>query len=76
MQTQHIDEIKEILAEYSEIKKALEKLAEQTNLLNLQKMKIEMDLARVREAESSLIDKIKLETGEEVDYYEILKQLN
>ena len=76
MQTQHIDEIKEILAEYSEIKKALEKLEEQTNLLNLQKMKIEMDLARVREAESSLIDKIKLETGEEVDYYEILKQLN
>lgn len=72
----HLAELKSIVDAYSRIRKELDYLEEQVTSLNLKKLKIEMELSQIREAETSLIDRIKQETGQEVDYYELLKQLN
>lgn len=72
----YLDEVKQIINEYSRIRKSLENLEQQAMSLDLQKKQIEIDLASARESEASLIDKIKRETGEDVDFYQILQSLN
>jgi hypothetical protein len=71
-----IDEIRVIVNRYSAIEASMHSLLEQTNLLELKKKQIELELAQNREAERALIDKIKHETGETPDFYKILQELN
>jgi hypothetical protein len=72
----YLDEIKEIVFEYSNLEKELNLLEEQAQFLNSRKNEIELKLSDVRAREFSLIDKIKKETGKEPDYYKIMNDLN
>lgn len=69
-------EIKKIIAEYKRIDVSMKSLLEQANLLSQQKQQIELDLATAREAEKFLIDKIKSETGETPNFFEIIRSIN
>ncbi len=71
----HLSEIREIVARYLSIRRSLDSLEQQTRALELQKNQIELQLAKVREDESLLIDRIKSETGEEPDFYKITQGL-
>jgi predicted methyltransferase MtxX (methanogen marker protein 4) len=51
-------------------------LLEEANSLNLKKQDIELKLAQNKEDERNLIDKIKRETGEDPNLYEILQNIN
>ena len=72
----HLPEIKNLVNSYSQIRKSMDLLEEQTKMLELRKNQIELQLAQTREAELILIDKIKQETGQEPDFYKILQTLN
>lgn len=72
---QHLSEIREIVARYLSIKGSLDSLEKQTRAISLQKNQIELQLAKVREDEVRLIDRIKAETGEEPDFYKITQSL-
>jgi len=69
-------EIKKIIAEYKRIEVSMNSLLEQATLLSQQKQQIELDLATARESERFLIDKIKSETGETPNLFEILQSIN
>lgn len=72
----HLEEIKKIISDYNRIRKSLSIIEEQTRLLTLQKNQVELELAKLREAETLLIDKIKSETGQAPDFYKIIQELN
>ena len=72
----HLEEIKKIISDYNRIRKSLSIIEEQTRLLTLQKNQVELELAKLREAETLLIDKIKSETGKSPDFYKIIQELN
>lgn len=72
----HLEEIKKIISDYNRIRKSLSIIEEQTRLLTLQKNQVELELAKLREAETLLIDKIKSETGQSPDFYKIIQELN
>jgi hypothetical protein len=72
---EYVPQIKKIVERYAKIKSELLKLEEQTLSLNLRKNQIEFELSETREAEISLIDKIKIETGEIPDFYKISQGL-
>jgi DNA-binding transcriptional MerR regulator len=72
----HLEEIKKIISDYNRIRKSLSIIEEQTRLLTLQKNQVELELVKLREAETLLIDKIKSETGQSPDFYKIIQELN
>ena len=72
----YLTEIKKIISDYTRINRSLSLLEEQTRLLTVQKNQVELELAMVKESESLLIDKIKSETGEDLDFYKIIQKLN
>ena len=71
----YLNEFKTIIADYRKLKSSMETLEVQTKRLDLQKNQLELELARIREVEKLLIDKIVQETGKEPDFYEIAQQL-
>ena len=73
---QYITEINRIVDKYKSIGISMRSLEEQLKLLALRKQEIELDLAKTREEERSLIDKIKNETGRDPDFYKILQEVN
>lgn len=74
--TQYFDEIRKIIESYSRIKFEMDKLTQQVESLKLKKQAVELSLSQIREAEAALIDKIKIETGEDPDFYEIFQELS
>lgn len=72
----YLPEVQKIIDSYARIKQSLAVLDEQTKLLALNKNHIEFELAKTREAEAKLIDRIKSETGEAPDFYKIVQQLD
>ena len=74
--TQYFDEIKKIVESYSRIKSEMDRLTQQVESLKLKKQDIELALSQIREAEATLIDKIKIETGQDPDFYEIFQELS
>lgn len=76
MSVNYLPEIKSIVSKYAKVRRELRELAEQTESLNLRKMQIEMELNSTREAEALLIDKIRKESGEELDFYKIIQDLS
>lgn len=72
----YLEEIREIVNEYSIINSQLNHLERMTDSLKLEKAKLDFRLEQTRERELSLIDKIVAETGEHPDYYKIMNELN
>jgi predicted nucleic acid-binding Zn-ribbon protein len=72
----HFKELKKIIDDYSRVKESMTHLQAQTKMIELQKNQIELELAKIKEAERRLIDKIVEETGSEPDFYELLQKLN
>lgn len=72
----YMDEIKNIVNRYKLIEELMNSLLEEANSLNLKKQDIELKLAQNKEDERNLIDKIKRETGEDPNLYEILQNIN
>lgn len=73
---EYTKEAKIIVDKYTKIAKDMKLLEEQTSLVLLRKQQIELELMKVREEERTLIDKIKQETGEALDFYAILRAMN
>jgi hypothetical protein len=73
--TKYFDEIRKIINDYSRVKAEMDKLTQQVESIKLKKQDIELSLSQIREAEATLIDKIKIETGEEPDFYEIFQEV-
>jgi hypothetical protein len=76
MRADYLPEITSIVSKYAKVRRELRELAEQTESLNLRKLQIEMDLNSTREEEALLIDKIRKESGEELDFYKIIQDLS
>jgi len=72
----YISEIKQILAKYSSIKREMSNLEDHVRSLKLRQNQIELELSQTREIERALIDKIKIETGEEPNFYKILEEIS
>jgi hypothetical protein len=72
---EYLSEIKTIVTEYARIRESLSLLDDQAKMLELQKNRIELRLAQVREDEARLIDRIKTETGKDPDFYKITQDL-
>jgi hypothetical protein len=72
----YISEIKQILAKYSSIKREMSNLEDHVRSLKLRQNQIELELSQTREIERALIDKIKVETGEEPNFYKILEEIS
>jgi peptidoglycan hydrolase CwlO-like protein len=73
---EHINEIREILNEYSKITAGINELERMTQLLNFRKTELETALDNNKNREKSLIDKIIEETGQAPDFYKIMSELN
>jgi hypothetical protein len=71
----YIPEIKEIVGEYQNISNELESLASRIETLEILRKSAMMKLEANREEERRLIDKIKKETGEPVDFLKIMNLL-
>lgn len=71
----YISEIKKIVAEYSRIKGEMARLEEMVKSLRLRQNQIEIELSQTREVEMALIDKIKIETGKDPNFYKILQEI-
>ena len=72
----HINEVKEVIAEYQKINAGIEELEKMTSLLNLRKLELDQALEKNKSREKALIDKIVAETGKMPDYYKIMMELN
>lgn len=72
----HINEIREIVNEYSKIKAGIDELERMTQLLNFRKIELETALDSNKSREKALIDKIIEETGQAPDFYKIISELN
>jgi prefoldin subunit 5 len=73
---EHINEIREIVNEYSKITSGINELERMTQLLNFRKTELETALNNNKNREKSLIDKIIEETGQAPDFYKIMSDLN
>jgi hypothetical protein len=73
---EHINEIREIVNEYSKIQAGINELERMTQLLNFRKIELETALDNNKNREKALIDKIIEETGQEPDFYKIMSELN
>lgn len=73
---EYLNEIKEVVSEYDKINAGLSELEKMAQILELRKNELENALARNKEREKSLIDKIIAETGKAPDYYQIMLKLN
>jgi len=73
---EHINEIREIVNEYSKITAGINELERMTQLLNFRKNELETALNSNKNREKALIDKIIEETGEAPDFYKIMSELN
>jgi hypothetical protein len=73
---EHINEIREIVNEYSKITSGINELERMTQLLNFRKTELETALNNNKNREKSLIDKIIEETGQAPDFYKIMSELN
>jgi chromosome segregation ATPase len=71
----YIPKIKEIVGEYQNISNELESLASRIETLEILRKSAMMKLEANREEERRLIDKIKNETGEPVDFLKIMNLL-
>ena len=71
----YFSEIKKIVEKYGQLRKEMDSLIEQVESLDLRKKDLEHRLSQTREEEIALIDKIKIETGEDLDFYKILLEL-
>lgn len=72
----YINDIREIVDEYSSLNQELLELERMTNVLKAKQSEIDKKLSLNRERELSLIDKIVDETGEKPDFYKIMIELN
>jgi len=70
---EYLEEIKSIVNEYTRINEEIKIL---DMLVSQKKEELYLALDKNKVKEQTLIDKIKLETGEEPDYYKIILQLN
>lgn len=73
---EHINEIREIVNEYSKITAGINELERMTQLLNFRKNELETALNSNKNREKALIDKIIEETGQAPDFYKIMSELN
>lgn len=73
---EHINEIREIVNEYSKINAGINELERMTQLLNFRKIELETALDNNKNREKALIDKIIEETGQAPDFYKIMSELN
>ena len=73
---EHINEIREIVNEYSKITAGINELERMTQLLNFRKTELETALDNNKNREKALIDKIIEETGQAPDFYKIMSDLN
>jgi hypothetical protein len=73
---EHINEIREIVNEYSKITAGINELERMTQLLNFRKTELETALDNNKNREKALIDKIIEETGQAPDFYKIMSELN
>jgi peptidoglycan hydrolase CwlO-like protein len=73
---QYLDEIKEIVTEYSKISAGLNELERMAELLQNRRSELDSALQGNKQKEAALIDKIVKETGEQPDYYKIMLKLN
>ena len=73
---EHINEIREIVTEYSKITAGINELERMTQLLNFRKTELETALDNNKNREKALIDKIIEETGQAPDFYKIMSELN
>lgn len=71
----YIPQIKEIVGEYKAIGNELESLKSRIETLEILRKAAVMKLEANREAERRLIDKIKEETGQPVDFLKIMNVL-
>jgi len=71
-----MNEIREIVNEYSKITAGINELERMTQLLNFRKIELETALNNNKNREKALIDKIIEETGQEPDFYKIMSELN
>lgn len=71
----YLPEIKEVIGEYHKISNELEGLASRIETLEILRKSTMMKLEANREEERRLIDKIKNETGEPVDFLKIMDLL-
>lgn len=71
----YLPEIKEVIGEYRKISNELEGLASRIETLEILRKSTMMKLEANREEERRLIDKIKNETGEPVDFLKIMDLL-
>ena len=73
---EHINQIREIVNEYSKITAGINALERMTQLLNFRKNELETALNNNKNREKALIDKIVEETGQAPDFYKIMSDLN
>jgi|APGre2960657404_1045060.scaffolds.fasta_scaffold18294_2 hypothetical protein len=73
---EHINQIREIVNEYSKITAGINELERMTQLLNFRKNELETALNNNKNREKALIDKIVEETGQAPDFYKIMSDLN
>jgi len=72
---QYTAEILQLIEKYASLREELSSLEKRTEILNLEKNRLELELVTTREQERSLIDRIKSETGTEPNFYKILQQV-
>lgn len=72
----YLPEIKEIVSEYKSIASDLESLASRIETLEILRKSAVMKLEANRESERRLIDRIKKETGQPIDFLKIMETLN
>jgi len=73
---EYLNEIREIVNEYTKINDAVNELERMTQLLNFRKTELETALDANKSREKALIDKIIEETGQAPDFYKIMSELN
>jgi hypothetical protein len=72
----YLPEIKQILREYHNVSNELDSLAKWIETLEILRKAAMVKLDANREEERRLIDKIKNETGEPVDFLKIMTSIN
>jgi chromosome segregation ATPase len=72
----YLPEIKQIIREYHNVANELDSLAKRIETLEILRKAAMVKLDANREEERRLIDKIKNETGEPVDFLKIMTSIN
>lgn len=71
----YLEEIQQLVKEYSKFNSDIEILHQETIKLELKKQQLDSKLMELREAEKQLIDKIKIDTGKDPDFFKIMQEL-